>query len=242
MSCHKDSRHPERSLQFPPEIYIGLPTKYLYGRNSGPWTHCFNVEIHDANSGWFVYESEHDDGDPTMFDAHFIVDPQLRIVHFYNMIHVHNNDDYPIGHSTDTTLRCGIKQVKRAQFPHFFKSLNALFAFFLAQFFGPGWRFGVGFDERHSRNILQRGVAVAMRGGMETLLPASVVSHISESLVRWAVPVSMEKTLGMSKAYALWQNMHSEDNVGRKWHSIVYPEFPSPKRLQSPYAAPRIPM
>lgn len=183
------------------------------------------MEMFDAHAGWFVYESSHDDGGPLVFDCHLLIDADLRIVHVYNMIHVHDNDDYPGGHASDTTLRSGVREMRRAHFPFFFRSLHALLNFVVAQFFGKDWSHGVGFDDMHCENIKRRGFSIAMQGGLETLLPACVVNQITDSLVVWACPVALEHALVMSKAYGVWRDMHLENNVRRKYHHIICTEF-----------------
>lgn len=225
MTCPKCTSYrsgPEGSTEFPPEEYTGLPTNHFYGSKHGPWRHSFDVETYDAHTGWFVYMTDHDDGGLMMFDADFMVDPELRIVHVYNMIHVHNNDDYPGGDSTDNTLRCGIKQVKRAHFPFFFKTLKACLAFFVSQFFGSGWRYGIGFDSRHCENVRQRGLSVVLRSGLASFLPVSVLNAITDSLATWAVPVLMCEALGKSQAYSFWLKLHRECGSKVHWHPIVY--------------------
>lgn len=233
MTCPKctsyytsDLGEPEGSDQFPPENYTGLPAKRLYGRKWGPWRHSYSVETYDAHSGWFVYTSDYDDGGLMKFDANFMVDPELRIVHVYNMIHVHNNENYPVGITTDNHLRSGIKQVKRAHFQFFFKSLRECVSFFVTQFFGSEWRYGFGFDSRHCENIRQRALSVALRAGLDSFLPASVLNKITDSLTAWAVPVSMCHALGKSKAYRLWLKLHLDCGDIVHWHKVVYVGFP----------------
>lgn len=218
-------------MHFPPEAYTDMdtPNHKSYGRNCGPWSHSVEFDMLDAHRGRFTYESGHEDDRPVsvLFEADIMVDPVLCIVHVYNLMHIEVIDIY-FGGPPSNWLRCGTKQVKRATFQYFFRSpdpLHSFMTFFVHQFFGAGWRHGFGFDSRHCDNIRRKELSSARRGGLDSRLPVSVLNTITDRLTDWAVPVTVDDAMAVSKVWAAWKNTFLAPASNCRWHGILSPAF-----------------
>lgn len=184
----------------------------------------------DAHRGRITYMSGHEDDRAVsvMFEADVMVDPGLCIVHVYNLIHIEVIDRYMSVGPPSNWLRCGTKQVRRAAFLNFFgrsDPLQCFMSFFVHQFFGVGWRFGLGFDTRHCDNVRNRQLTSAVRGGLDSRLPVCVLNRITDTLTDWAVPVAVAEAMAVSKVYAVWNASFLAPAGECLWHGIMSTEF-----------------